>query len=74
MTYLVIFFINVYQQVFSPLLRIFLGQQSVCRYEQSCSSYAKEQIQYKGVIKGSIQGMKRLLSCQPYAKGGFING
>jgi uncharacterized protein len=57
-----------YQQIVSPLLHQLLGQKTLCRYEVSCSNYAKTVIQTQGVHKGIFMAVRRLLSCQPFIK------
>ena len=57
-----------YQRIISPLLHQLLGQTNLCRYEVSCSEFAKAAIEQKGVIKGVKLSLMRLLSCQPLAK------
>ncbi len=44
---------------------------SVCRFEPTCSRYTYEAIEKFGVIKGVYLGIKRILRCHPYSKGGF---
>lgn len=60
--------ITMYQHIFSPLIRQFLGIQYVCRYSPTCSEYTKQAISKKGVIIGLYLGLKRILSCQPFSK------
>ena len=35
-----------------------------CKYPVSCSEYTKQQIIQKGVYRGSLLGMRRILSCR----------
>lgn len=63
---IIINLITVYQKVVSPLLHQLLGVQSGCRYEKSCSVYAKESIAKYGAGKGVFMSVRRLLSCQPF--------
>jgi len=42
-----------------------------CRFEPSCSHYAKEAIEVHGSFKGAWLALKRILRCGPWAKGGF---
>jgi putative membrane protein insertion efficiency factor len=44
---------------------------SACRFEPTCSVYMYEAIQKKGVMKGSLLGLKRLLRCHPFCSGGL---
>lgn len=64
--YVVVGIISVYQLTLSPILTIAFGAK--CRYEVSCSRYTQQKIMSEGVIKGSVLGVKRLLSCQPFAR------
>ncbi len=57
--------IKFYQKFISP----FLGQN--CRYLPTCSQYTFEAISRYGAIKGSFLGLKRILRCHPFAKGGY---
>ena len=59
-------FITFYQKIISPLLHQLVGQKNLCRYEVTCSEFAKEAIMKHGVVKGSILAMNRLLHCQSF--------
>lgn len=56
--------ILVYQRVISPWTA------SSCRYYPSCSAYAYQAIGTHGVVRGTWLGLRRLLRCHPWAKGG----
>lgn len=43
----------------------------VCIFEPTCSKYTYEAIEKFGVIKGFWLGIKRILRCHPYSKGGY---
>lgn len=58
-------FINIYQMFVSPSLKMILGVNSVCRYDETCSAYTKRKINEKGAIRGMGLGFKRLLTCSP---------
>jgi putative membrane protein insertion efficiency factor len=60
-----IFIINLYQGFVSPSIKMILGVNSMCRFEETCSSYTKRMIMEKGVVKGSGLGFTRILKCQP---------
>ena len=54
-----IFIIILYQRLVSPYL-----PQS-CRFQPTCSEYAKEAIEKYGIIKGFTLATKRLTKCHP---------
>ena len=54
-----IFIIILYQRLVSPYL-----PQS-CRFQPTCSEYAKESIEKYGIIKGATLASKRLVKCHP---------
>ena len=55
-----------YRKYISPLKR-----KSVCIYIPTCSQYAIEALEKYGSVKGSYLTIKRILRCNPFAKGGF---
>lgn len=42
-----------------------------CRYTPTCSEYAMEAIERHGLAKGGLLAARRLLSCHPFARGGY---
>tara|TARA_Y100001960_G_C14766385_1_gene877217 strand:+ start:2607 stop:2807 length:201 start_codon:yes stop_codon:yes gene_type:complete len=50
----------VYKLAISPYL-----VNSVCIYTPTCSKYAEEAIETKGVFRGVILSLKRLARCNP---------
>jgi uncharacterized protein len=42
-----------------------------CRFEPTCSMYMYQAIEKKGVLRGLILGLRRLLRCHPFSAGGF---
>jgi hypothetical protein len=42
-----------------------------CRYEPTCSVYAREAIERYGLARGSALAVKRLARCHPFRRGGF---
>ena len=42
-----------------------------CKYEPTCSEYAKQAIEKYGAVKGSFYAIMRLLRCNPFSKGGY---
>ena len=56
--------INFYQKYISGIF----GRK--CRFYPSCSEYTKQAIDKYGIIRGSLKGLKRILKCHPFNKGG----
>jgi putative membrane protein insertion efficiency factor len=42
-----------------------------CRYEPTCSVYAREAIERHGLARGARLAIGRLLRCHPFRRGGF---
>jgi len=57
--------INLYKYLISPLLG------NNCRFLPTCSEYTRESIIKYGVIKGFWLGLKRIVKCHPWGKGGY---
>jgi len=64
MKFLVIDILGVYKAAVSPFLP------PACRFEPTCSEYARQAVEKYGAIKGIWMGVKRLLRCQPFCEGG----
>lgn len=63
---LILLLLTLYQNIISPLLYQLLGQRSLCRYEITCSAYAKQVIQKHGILTGSKLAITRIFRCQPF--------
>lgn len=57
--------IRFYQKRISPL------KKSCCRFYPTCSTYAIQAIEKKGVVKGLALAIWRILRCNPFCKGGY---
>ena len=57
--------IKFYQYLLSPILG------NKCRYLPTCSEYYIQSLRVYGLAKGSLLGLKRILSCHPYK---FLGG
>jgi putative membrane protein insertion efficiency factor len=42
-----------------------------CRYTPTCSEYAIEAIERRGVLVGGLLAAKRVISCNPFTRGGY---
>lgn len=54
--------ISAYQKYLRPVLP------ACCRFEPSCSEYAKQAILKYGLIKGVLKGLIRILHCHPFSR------
>lgn len=58
--------IRFYQKYLSGMKRY-----SSCIYFPTCSQYAAEAIEKYGILKGGFMALRRVLRCNPFAKGGY---
>lgn len=65
---ILIFLIELYKKIISPIFE-YWGVH--CKYYPTCSQYMKQAIEKYGVIKGVLLGIKRILRCNPFSKGGY---
>ena len=42
-----------------------------CKFYPTCSEYTKQAINKYGVLKGCTLGLKRIIRCNPFSKGGY---
>lgn len=57
--------IALWRGLLSPLLP------RACRFHPTCSEYCAESIRRHGVVRGTRDGLLRILRCQPLSRGGF---
>jgi putative membrane protein insertion efficiency factor len=60
-----ILLLKIYRSAISPYVP------TACRFYPTCSSYMIESIEKKGLLKGSLKGVLRILKCHPFHPGGF---
>jgi putative membrane protein insertion efficiency factor len=65
LTNFVVSLINFYKYLISPLLG------NNCRYLPTCSEYTKESVKKFGIMYGIWLGLKRIIRCHPWGKGGY---
>ena len=65
LTNFVVSLINFYKYLISPLLG------NNCRYLPTCSEYTKESVKKFGIVSGVWLGLKRIIRCHPWGKGGY---
>jgi len=54
-----------YQLLVSPFLA------GSCRFEPTCSEYARQSVMRFGVVRGGWLSLKRISRCHPWGKWGF---
>ncbi|HEV2249343.1 MAG TPA: membrane protein insertion efficiency factor YidD [Candidatus Limnocylindria bacterium] len=47
------------------------GLPPACRYTPTCSEYAIEAVERYGALRGSGLAIRRVVSCNPFARGGY---
>ncbi len=65
MKYLIVKFIRVYQIILSPITR------PSCRFYPTCSQYAVEAIEKKGIVVGVLKSIWRVIRCNPFGGSGY---
>ncbi len=64
----VIFLIHLYKKYISNL---FHNMGINCKFYPTCSEYTRQAIEKYGVVQGMFLGIKRILKCNPFSKGGY---
>lgn len=65
---LLIKLIEKYKKYLSPIIK---ATGTNCKYYPSCSEYMKQAIEKYGCLLGILKGIKRILKCNPFSKGGY---
>ncbi len=65
MKYLALGLLRLYKFILSPLLP------AACRYQPTCSEYAREAVERYGALRGTILAARRLSKCHPFREGGY---
>jgi hypothetical protein len=74
MKFIILALIRFYQKTsffHKALFRILFISDSVCRYQPTCSNYTYQAVEKYGVFKGLYLGLKRIIRCHPWSKGGY---
>ncbi len=70
---IILFLIKFYQKVFSldQGLPSYLFSERFCRFHPSCSEYTYQAVERFGIWRGIWLGLKRVIRCHPWNKGGY---
>lgn len=60
-----------YQLLLSPLKYNLFGPSCGCRFQPSCSAYARDAFLKHGFLRGLGLALRRILRCHPWHPGGF---
>ena len=60
MKFLVLDLLGVYKAIVSPFFP------PACRFDPTCSEYARQAVEKYGALRGSWMGLRRILRCQPF--------
>jgi len=70
---LVLFLIKFYQKYLSfdtGLAKYLFLTDKACRFQPTCSEYSYQAIEKYGILRGGWRGLKRIIRCHPWSKGG----
>lgn len=61
--------IRFYQKTW--LVRVPVFGEGICRFKPTCSEYTYQAIEKYGILRGGLLGLRRVLRCHPWSKGGY---
>jgi len=73
MKHIVLGAIRFYQKYLSfdtGILKFLFLTDKACRFNPTCSEYTYQAIERYGIMRGLVLGMKRIIRCHPWSKGG----
>lgn len=71
---LILGLIRLYQKsgfLHRPLFRVLFMSEEICRFTPTCSQYTYAAVEKYGSLKGVFIGLKRIIRCHPWSKGGY---
>ena len=63
--------IGAYQKVIGPFMATLSGPGMGCRFEPTCSEYARQSFQTQAPSRAFTLSLKRILRCHPFSQGGW---
>ncbi|HUS60036.1 MAG TPA: membrane protein insertion efficiency factor YidD [Nevskiaceae bacterium] len=69
----ILFLIRFYQKHLafeSRIFKLLFLTDKVCRFKPTCSEYTYQAVSRYGIIRGCWLGLKRVVRCHPWNKGG----
>ncbi len=66
--------IRFYQRYLSfdtGILKFLFLTDKACRFTPTCSEYTYQAVERYGIMRGLFLGIKRILRCHPWSRGGF---
>ncbi|WP_269526557.1 membrane protein insertion efficiency factor YidD [Coraliomargarita parva] len=63
--------VRLYQYLLSPLKYFLFGPSCGCRFQPTCSCYAREAFARHGFFYGLFLACRRILRCHPWHPGGY---
>jgi putative membrane protein insertion efficiency factor len=66
LVWIVLLPVRFYRRVLSPMKRV-----PTCKYLPTCSEYAIDAVNSRGIFVGTALAVWRILRCNPFARGGF---
>lgn len=74
MKHIILFLIRIYQKTaifHTQITKTLFLSDKVCRFTPSCSEYTYQAVAKYGSVKGLYLGLKRVIRCHPFSKGGL---
>jgi len=69
--HILVFALRVYRWTISPAQLFLFGSGGGCRFTPTCSQYAIEAIQSRGMLNGSALAVRRICRCHPWGGCGY---
>lgn len=74
MRHLILSSIRFYQKYLSfdtGMAKLLFLTDKACRFQPRCSEYAYQAIEKYGILRGGWLGLRRIVKCHPWSKGGL---